>query len=39
MTKRTVERNILVLKDKKILKRVGTDKVGYWEINIDSESV
>lgn len=31
-TVRTIERNINVLKEKEILQRVGTDKVGYWEI-------
>lgn len=31
-TVRTIERNINVLKEKEILQRIGTDKVGYWEI-------
>lgn len=35
ITTRTIERNILALKNKNILKRVGTDKVGCWEINTD----
>lgn len=33
-TVRTIERNVNILKEKEILKRVGTDKVGYWEIKI-----
>lgn len=31
-TVRTIERNVNILKEKEILKRVGTDKVGYWKI-------
>ena len=31
-TVRTIERNINVLKEKEILQRIGTDKVGYWKI-------
>ena len=31
-TVRTIERNINVLKEKEIIQRVGTDKVGYWKI-------
>lgn len=31
-TLRTIERNINVLKEKDIIERVGTDKVGYWKI-------
>lgn len=28
----TIERNIIILKDKNILERVGADKNGYWKI-------
>lgn len=31
-TVRTIERNINILKEKEILQRIGTDKVGYWKI-------
>ena len=31
-TVRTIERNVNILKEKEILERVGTDKVGYWKI-------
>lgn len=33
ITKRTVERNINVLKKQGFLQRVGSDKTGYWKIN------
>ncbi|MCI8384070.1 MAG: HTH domain-containing protein [Clostridia bacterium] len=31
-TVRTIERNVNILKEKEILQRIGTDKVGYWKI-------
>lgn len=31
-TVRTIERNINILKEKEILQRIGTDKVGDWKI-------
>jgi ATP-dependent DNA helicase RecG len=31
-TKRTIERNINVLKEKGLIERVGADKTGYWKI-------
>lgn len=31
-TKRTIERIFTSLKEKKIIKRVGSDKTGHWEI-------
>lgn len=31
-TVRTIERNVNILKEKDILERVETDKVGYWKI-------
>ena len=31
-TKRTIERTINALKEKNIIKRIGPDKTGYWEI-------
>ena len=37
-TVRTIERNMNILKEKDILKRVGTDKVGYWEIIPNKEN-
>lgn len=30
---RTIERNIKVLKDKRVLKRTGSDKDGVWIVN------
>lgn len=33
ITKRTVERNINVLKKQGFLQRIGSDKTGYWKIN------
>ncbi len=31
-TMRTIERNVNILKEKEILQRIETDKVGYWKI-------
>jgi ATP-dependent DNA helicase RecG len=32
LSKKTVEYNIKVLKDRGIIKRIGPDKGGYWEV-------
>jgi ATP-dependent DNA helicase RecG len=32
MTSRSVEKNIKTLRDKGILRRVGPDKGGHWEV-------
>ena len=32
ISSRTVERNINYLKEKNIIKRIGSKKVGYWEV-------
>jgi ATP-dependent DNA helicase RecG len=32
LTKKAVEYNIIQLKEKRLLRRVGPDKGGYWEI-------
>jgi ATP-dependent DNA helicase RecG len=31
-TTRTIERNIKILKNMNVIKRVGSDKIGHWEI-------
>jgi ATP-dependent DNA helicase RecG len=36
LSRATVTRYIKKLKDKKVLKRVGSDKSGYWEILSDN---
>ena len=32
VTARTAQRHLKVLQEKKLIKRVGSDKTGYWEI-------
>lgn len=34
-TKRTIERNIMILKEMNLIERIGSRKSGYWKINID----
>ncbi len=34
-TKRTIERNIMILKEMHLIERIGSRKSGYWKINID----
>jgi predicted HTH transcriptional regulator len=36
LTTRTIEKNISNLKSKGLIERVGTDKDGYWKINIQA---
>ena len=32
ISQRTVQRELSILKEKKLIRRVGSDKRGYWEI-------
>ena len=33
ITKRTIERNIMILKETNLVERIGSRKSGYWKIN------
>ena len=38
ITSRTTQRDLTALREKNIIKRVGPDKGGYWEILINNEN-
>lgn len=39
ISQRTIQRDLSILKEKKLIRRVGSDKQGYWEVNNVSHSL